>query len=197
MRINRFLLTLIFLGCSVAANAASDPPWVRFVGDAANQASYYVRLFNGDVQCASFDGRNCVTSHVISLDGVNGSPLLYSANALTCGAQHQRVWGTDGYSVRGHWCAKAYARLYATWRNANNMDPSYHLLYAINPNGDVMCMSFNGADCHWGGDLVIVNHLNAANPLTCGSSHASIWGTDGYNNPNHWCAKLRQFDSTR
>jgi hypothetical protein len=65
----------------------------------------------------------------------------------------------------------------------------------VNENGDVECLSIDGRNCMWSGkcDMTLKNIPDNVNPLACGASTKSLWGTDGYSDPKHWCAKGRAF----
>lgn len=61
-----------------------------------------------------------------------------------------------------------------------------------NTAGDVQCMSANGHDCVSGGCAAnILNPPSPVKPLVCGEMHQKEWGGPGYNDPNHWCAKMK------
>lgn len=61
------------------------------------------RYMGGDIQCASQNGRDCMWNTC-------SSPTLGmwvppgNVWSLTCGEDHKAKWGTDGYSMPGHWC---------------------------------------------------------------------------------------------
>jgi len=55
-------------------------------------------------------------------------------------------------------------------------------------------MSLNDKDCLWKGNDAECNSLLASppgnlKPLACGEQSKQQWGTTGYDNPEHWCAK--------
>ncbi len=66
-----------------------------------------------------------------------------------------------------------------------------------NAGGDVECMSLNDKDYLWKGNDAECNSLLASppgnlKPLACGEKHKQQWGTTGYYNPEHWCAKRKR-----
>jgi CPW-WPC domain-containing protein len=66
---------------------------------------------SGNVQCLSYDGRNCEWNYVSQ----NGQDLTKidagRVNALSCGDDHRRKYGSDGYSAGNHWCRTVYNTL--------------------------------------------------------------------------------------
>lgn len=60
---------------------------------------------DGDVQCFSLNGKDCVVSHPRACGQVLQS-LEHSehVNPLTCGSEHLRKWGITGYEDPNHWC---------------------------------------------------------------------------------------------
>ncbi len=73
------------------------------------------------------------------------------------------------------------------WKYAQDIK----LTYRINRFGDVECATYNGKDCLWGlnEEQIIKNRIV---PLACGEQHSKIWRDGGgYDNPDHWCYRLR------
>jgi cell division protein FtsN len=63
--------------------------------------------------------------------------------------------------------------------------------------GDVQCMSNNHKDCTWKESpdqcqAVAATPVVPLDPLTCGDGHKAAWGSPGYDNPDHWCSKVKQ-----
>ena len=63
-----------------------------------------------------------------------------------------------------------------------------------NSQGDVQALSANGVNVPWvkTPELCLQSiHERSANlqALTCGDAHKSLYGSTGYDNPSHWCAK--------
>jgi hypothetical protein len=63
-----------------------------------------VRYINGDVQCLSTDGINCM--YVPDAAGCVStlSNIPANINPLSCGADHLAKWGSTGYDNPQHWC---------------------------------------------------------------------------------------------
>jgi hypothetical protein len=60
---------------------------------------------SGDIQCLSYDGRNCDWNYV-SKYGDNLTRIdTNRINPLTCGDDNKNKHGTDGYSNPSHWCS--------------------------------------------------------------------------------------------
>jgi hypothetical protein len=62
----------------------------------------------GDIECASYNGRDCLWSSSkagcdATLAGLNTSAL----RPLACGDAHKRVWGNTGYESQNGWCSVA------------------------------------------------------------------------------------------
>jgi hypothetical protein len=64
-----------------------------------------LRLWKGDLQCASRDGRNCLWD---VCSGEAAKTTLWTGKdaltPLTCGADHKAKHGTTGYDTPQHWC---------------------------------------------------------------------------------------------
>lgn len=63
--------------------------------------------------------------------------------------------------------------------------------------GDVQCMSNNHKDCVWKADeaqcqAAATTPVTPLDPLTCGDGHKAAWGGPGYDNPDHWCSKVKR-----
>lgn len=178
------------------ALAATPTPWVDLQ---VSNVRVAVRLANGDVQCASFDGISC------AWNGTAQSATQQEAQLkpLACGSAHASIYKVTGYETSNHWCSVAYGRFYAQWLDAGIENSVF--AYSVNPSGDVQCFSTDGRNCLWGTPASRVTPTNAA-PLACGAMHKSLYGIDGYSNPSHWCALIRnkissspysKFDPTR
>lgn len=62
-----------------------------------------------------------------------------------------------------------------------------------NTSGDVQCLSTDGLNCAWQKDKqscqkIADNPPAVIIPLSCGKMYYSLYGTDGYSLPTHWCA---------
>lgn len=65
---------------------------------------------------------------------------------------------------------------------------------ALTATGDVACMSYNQRDCLWSNtcENILATALRIRlQPVICGEMHRAIFGSEGYDNPNHWCQKGR------
>ena len=65
-----------------------------------------------------------------------------------------------------------------------------------NDNGDIECASSNGRDCLWQStpekcEALVKNMPANIKTVSCGEHHKRLYGTTGYDNPVHWCAKAR------
>ena len=163
------------------ALAATPTPWVdlKFSG-----GQMPVRLANGDVQCASFDGMSCAWGQTAQ----NATQQDAQLRPLACGSAHAAIYGITGYDTSNHWCSVAYGRFYAQWLAAS---PGGNVVaYSLNPSGDVQCFSTDGRNCQWGTSASGAAVANAA-PLACGAKHKALYGIDGYSTPSHWCALNR------
>jgi hypothetical protein len=57
---------------------------------------------------------------------------------------------------------------------------------------DIECLATDGLTCLWAVSNAtcnrrLVQNVNAANPLACGTDHLQKFGTTGYDTPGHWC----------
>lgn len=58
----------------------------------------------GDIECASYDGKNC-------LWGLNLKQISFNKiKPVACGEHHYRLWGDTGYASPEHWCQKLKLR---------------------------------------------------------------------------------------
>jgi hypothetical protein len=63
---------------------------------------------SGEIECASYNGRDCLwqgskTACDLTLATMNRAAL----NPLACGPMHKRLYGGTGYESSGHWCSVA------------------------------------------------------------------------------------------
>lgn len=73
-------------------------------------------LFNldkesGDVQCLSYDGKNCLWGFV---DAANDNPTYSKRDPvipLKCGEQHMKLYNSIGYNDTTHWCSTVFNQL--------------------------------------------------------------------------------------
>ncbi len=145
-----------------------------------------LRLNDGQAQCASYDGINCLWGYAISdLD-------LTKIKPVTCGEQYRRIWGTDGYGHPNHWCAKKLPELKeiasnpldkSGWFRDSKIFPSAFLRIH---EGNVACYSKDGVNC----SMSLPSNAVAADLLVCGKDYKSKHGITGYDKAEHWCAKV-------
>lgn len=179
------LAAVLSIGAWSAASAAEPSAWTDI---RINRNQLAVRVANGDVECASDNGRDC-------LWGVPATAVATRTDLvpLACGAHYQAVYGTDGYSESGSWCSAGHARLAATWRFALAPAPApTPLFYSTNADGDVQCLSFNGRTCEWNMTALYESDRAAILPLTCGAMHQAVYGGPGDTDPTHWCSVIRR-----
>eukprot|EP00877_Chromochloris_zofingiensis_P000974 jgi/Chrzof1/10878/Cz05g15210.t1 len=63
---------------------------------------------SGHPQCLSLDGKECWKDPKLpcaeKLKQIKSLSSSGKLKAVTCGPEHKKLWGTDGYSEQGHWC---------------------------------------------------------------------------------------------
>ncbi|EQC28268.1 TKL protein kinase [Saprolegnia diclina VS20] len=62
--------------------------------------------------------------------------------------------------------------------------------FRLNADGDVECGSLDGRSCNW----VKTSSKCDSSPsdaLACGAMHKKLYGITGYDDPSHWCYKVR------
>ena len=57
---------------------------------------------NGNIECMSHDGKNCIVTHPTACKGLKKNPPS-KLKPLECGDMHMRKWGISGYET-GNWC---------------------------------------------------------------------------------------------
>lgn len=97
-----------------------------------------------------------------------------------------------GYEVVDHWCNKAYAALFATWMD--HTATGHPQVLSTTPNGDTMCLSFDGTACLPAKYFVPANVRRSRgswlpSPLFCGRTMRRNVGFTGYEaeHAGHWC----------
>lgn len=65
----------------------------------------------------------------------------------------------------------------------------------INNEGNTECASLDGRNCLWSNNIESCNNYikqyensSQLKPLKCGQMHRSVWGSTGYESPQHWCS---------
>ncbi len=66
-----------------------------------------VRLRNDHIECASYNGRDCLWGACSGAGEITPWTAPRSLEPLICGADHMRKYGIDGYSQVDHWCRRA------------------------------------------------------------------------------------------
>lgn len=92
---------------AAAAQEAANAQWRCVPG-----IYFPIRYVNGDVQCLSTDGINCMGQG--SDAGCAALQIPANANPLTCGADHLSKWGSTGYDNPAHWCNKGKTGILGT-----------------------------------------------------------------------------------
>src|SRR5215831_3860933 len=70
-----------------------------------------MRVRDGNVECASKNARDCMWGACAKSSEPQKWDDKPGLQPLMCGDGHRVMFGTDGYSKPGHWCAKACAGL--------------------------------------------------------------------------------------
>ena len=80
----------------------------QFVEKADDNAVLRVNSETGDVECLSYDGKNCVIDFKSKYGNNMTNIKSDEVKSLQCGADHKRQHGSNGYDDTNHWCSKAY-----------------------------------------------------------------------------------------
>jgi hypothetical protein len=80
-----------------------------------------------------------------------------------------------------------------TWQYVENGGKT--LFNLDKESGDVQCLSYDGLNCLWGfvdaaNDNPTYSKKDPIIPLKCGEQHMKLYNSTGYNDTNHWCAKV-------
>jgi hypothetical protein len=84
---------------------AETGPWQTRSFPAPNGGSLVYRIVNGNPECASYDGRNCLWGQAMN------TIRFGDVRPLVCGADHRTKWGVTGYNDPRHWCSLARPRV--------------------------------------------------------------------------------------
>ena len=69
--------------------------------------SEVIRANGEDVECLSFDGKNCIKLQMTQRDCAKYvNENSQRINPIKCGLPYQAVFGTTGYENENHWCSK-------------------------------------------------------------------------------------------
>lgn len=145
------------------------------------------RINEGEVECASYDGRHCLwnSATLATMDRARLKPLR-------CGPAHSVQWGGEGYGIAAHWCEKLRPQAASEVGGWRDDGPVGDGLVWRKVDGDFECASYDGRHCLWSeATLSSLDHARLQ-PLRCGAQHTTQWGAPGYGNAAHWCERLRQ-----
>lgn len=140
----------------------------------------------GNVEGLSFNGRDLAVQK-------SADECAAIADAPPVGQKIQPlVCGPNEHSREGHWCNAARHQLNDWQCRLGHAD--HYAPMRKNSQGDVQVLSANGVNVPWvkTPELCLQSiHERSANlqALTCGDAHKSLYGSTGYDNPSHWCAK--------
>jgi hypothetical protein len=83
------------------------------------------------------------------------------------------------------------------WREDTFPPPNAGLLaFTITSEGDPACASYDGTNCLWGQPIRDID-FSRVRPLVCGAGHRDLYGTTGFEDPNHWCNLALRAAQTR
>lgn len=66
----------------------------------------------GDTECFSVNGKDCLVAHPRSCEKLKASPPRH-LKPLACGKEHMKTYGITGYEGSGHWC-NTFRNIYLT-----------------------------------------------------------------------------------
>jgi hypothetical protein len=174
----------------------------------------YRRNQNGDVECASTDGKNCMDVKCDDnlIAQYNSATPPANLKPLACGCDHNTLHGVTGYENDTHWCKK-HADYYNSQANAIKSEPKKCMAfpwkcingyaYRRNKDGNVECGSNNNRDCvpYGAACKSTIDSWNSTNPpatmmpLACGCDHNALYGITGYDYDGHWCkTKAKEYN---
>lgn len=125
-----------------------------------------------------------VNGRIVNVE--NGMILAVMSVPLAKDKQVASFFAKKGENVITKENTEAALKKSDNWKYAQDLK----LIYRVNKAGDVECASYNGRDCLWGLNKKQV-FFDRIKPLACGEHHTRVWGGPGYDNPAHWCHKLR------
>ena len=154
------------------------------------------------VKCVVYVNDTVVRNHLGSTEFVyNGRLLQPDSDALLYLAD--RFYGANDFALRD-------LRIFPTDLNSDQVGelhkstmnvkatpwscvPGIGVPVRMNNSGDTECMSVNNRDCLWSGDCynTLTTPADSVKPLACGEMHKKEWGSTGYEDPGHWCSKVR------
>ena len=189
---------------NIAKNA--EAKWFR--GHELGANTYYSHTLNGDIQCLSYNSKDCVWVNDLDSDIkiINDDSTLKglenNANALK---QHldahdelRLITRNGAWTGNIHLPTESSNGKVVTLEVNSDWDVKLHFgSKSIRVSkGKIYSMTYvNG---HW---INVLNNINLdrdlvlnAKPLVCGDQHKNVWGSTGYDSPSHWCSRLRNAD---
>ncbi len=189
---------------NIAKNA--EAKWFR--GHELGANTYYSHTLNGDIQCLSYNSKDCVWVNDLDSDIkiINDDSTLRglenNANALK---QHldahdelRLITRNGAWTGNIHLPTESSNGKVVTLEVNSDWDVKLHFgSKSIRVSkGKIYSMTYvNG---HW---INVLNNINLdrdlvlnAKPLVCGDQHKNVWGSTGYDSPSHWCSRLRNAD---
>lgn len=146
-----------------------------------------------NVLCLSENGKHCLENEQAeeACQKVNTCPITRARmKFISCGEQHKRLFGTDGYTFEyPHWCKKGFA----FYRYTGEMVPSDSSFLdtpiRLSITGEVTCLTEKGKDCMWG--VTGRDQMNKKNNLylACGEEYKKLFFTTGFDKTDHWCMR--------
>ncbi|AUI88582.1 hypothetical protein BS333_19965 [Vibrio azureus] len=209
-----FLFIISFFIVSVAgastysqeSHDTSKTTWLD--GASLGVPLWYAVNNNGDIQCYSIDGKNCiwqpdykqrtVMTDNKSLSKLSHNPeplelLLSKHNQVNINIQTAEV--IQSIILPDHVQQGAKVVVY--------LNSPYSLQIHF-PNGQSQTLEqgnhsswvFLGQGWYQEGTHIsdYTNIMAVANPVMCGEPHKKVWGVTGYDSPRHWCSKLSNTD---
>jgi hypothetical protein len=90
---------LVVLITGAVPAIAETSSWETRNFPAPNGGFLVYRIVNGNPECASYDGRNCLWGQAMN------KIRFDEVRPLVCGADHRAKWGVTGYDDPRHWCS--------------------------------------------------------------------------------------------
>lgn len=172
-----------------------------------------VRLnYEGEYECLSNNDRDCWWGLKNDSDCRRAvSQMAQSGRHLSCGLEHLRTYGGNGYFNPVHWCHIASKKipsgeccprfqgiLINDWECLKF--PAGEVAVRMGRDGHPQCFSLNGRDCAWNKPncwQFVNDNKTRANPLICGENHKRHYGGTGYDVNYHWCYQAKDHFNTR
>ncbi|EFP96352.1 hypothetical protein VIBC2010_12324 [Vibrio caribbeanicus ATCC BAA-2122] len=175
-----------------------------FNGEPFGVPLWYSKTVDGDIQCLSFDGKNCTWQpdykKRVELNYDENNHKLEELNQLLSRYNQIEVDLNQKSSnqIRLPNIAKQGQRIIITARSST-------LNEVIFPTGTRLSLdkgsrlSFLYLGYGWYPEYANLNHFSdfsMALPLVCGQHHKAVWGYSGYTKQGHWCQKLKNISET-